>query len=85
MARPTKYQQALSIVQFAKEHELLINPAYGYGYALDKLQKFYHCPCDAARESCPCDKSLEEVKTKGHCKCHLFWRDYDVFLAENFK
>ncbi len=78
----TKHEQVMAIVKYAQEHKLLINPGSGYSYALDKLRKFYRCPCDVTREHCPCDQSLEEVKTLGHCKCHLFWRDLQTWVDQ---
>lgn len=80
--RLTKHEQVMAIVKYAQKQQFLINPATGYTYALDALRKFYRCPCDVNREHCPCKQAAEEVKTIGHCKCHLFWRDYQAFIDE---
>lgn len=80
--RPTKKEQITAIIEHAKKNNLFINPGSGYSYALDAIRKFYHCPCDKNRPDCPCPESIEEVKTAGHCKCHLFWRDYQTFMDQ---
>jgi ferredoxin-thioredoxin reductase catalytic subunit len=79
----SKYDQAVAIVEHAKKHGFIINPGTGYGYAMDAIQKFHSCPCDRSRLSCPCEQSVDEVAKQGWCKCHLFWRDYQIFQDTN--
>jgi hypothetical protein len=71
--------QAIKIISFADKNRLVINPM-GYEYYANAFNEFKHCPCDKNRPSCPCDLALEETKKEGHCKCHLYWRDYNIYL-----
>ena len=73
-----KYRE---IIHFACDNSLIINPN-GYGYYIEGYFIFGHCPCDKKRLDCPCQESLEEIKTAGKCKCQLFWRDYETFVKE---
>ena len=72
------------IIEHAEKHNMVINPV-GYDYYVDGFITFNHCPCDSTRPKCPCEESVEEVKEKGHCKCHLFWRDLNTFKETKFK
>lgn len=77
--------QAVKLVRFAIDHGFVITPA-GYKYYVDSFNMFAACPCDRSRKACPCDQAVGEIQDKGHCLCHLFWRDYVTFLeAKNMK
>ena len=67
------------ILDFARDHNMVINPGRGYDYYVDSFYKFKACPCDATRLECPCPDAVEEVKKDGWCKCRLFWRNHDTF------
>ena len=73
------------VLDFAQEHNLVIHPGNGYDYYIEGYLMFNHCPCDPSRPNCPCPESLEEIKTKGHCKCILFWKDNETFRQKYFK
>jgi len=72
------------LLQFAIEHNFVITPA-GVWYFVDSYNMFGCCPCDQERKSCPCQEAEEEVRIKGKCLCHLFWRDYKTYLEEKYK
>ena len=67
------------ILDWARDHNLVIHPGAGYDYYIDSFNQFNACPCDLSRPDCPCPESVEECKEKGHCKCRLFWRSHDDF------
>jgi len=67
------------IVEFAIANKLTINPAIGYGYSAENFLLFGNCACAPERKHCPCDQCLDDVKVKGWCKCHLFYRSLEVF------
>ena len=71
--------QSAKLVQYAQEHRVVITPV-GYGYFVESYNQFGECPCDETRTSCPCPEADEEIKLKGRCLCHLFWRDYQTFF-----
>lgn len=73
------------ILDFARDHGLVIHPGGGYEYYIDIFYKSGHCPCDKTRLSCPCPESIEEVASDGWCKCHLFWRDLDTYKESHVK
>ncbi|MCK9600849.1 MAG: hypothetical protein M0R06_17540 [Sphaerochaeta sp.] len=68
----------MAMLDFARDNNLVITPA-GYDYFVDNYLEFGHCVCDKTRPVCPCPQALEDVKEIGHCKCRLFFRDYDTF------
>ncbi|KTB48883.1 hypothetical protein DEALK_17300 [Dehalogenimonas alkenigignens] len=82
-ALKVKNAEAIPIIKFAHEHGFIIH-AMGYEYYLNGVKRFGHCPCDKMRPACPCPQSIEEVESKGHCLCGLFWKDYGVYLKEKY-
>lgn len=83
-AKPARDKKVMNkkrceILNFARDHNLIIHPGIGYDYYINGYFMFNHCPCDDKRLDCPCPESIDEVKEKGWCKCRLFWRDYDTF------
>lgn len=78
---PGKISRAhfINLIHFAIENNFIITPV-GYSYFVDSYNMFNCCPCDPKRKSCPCSEVVEEVKIKGKCRCHLFWRDYQTYL-----
>lgn len=73
------------ILDFARDNNLVIHPAGGYEYYISNFYKLGHCPCAPERKECPCQESIEEVKRNGWCKCHLFWRDLDIFKESHVR
>ena len=67
------------VCDFAQDHELVIHPGRGYEYYIESFNMFGCCPCDETRKSCPCPEAINDVASKGHCLCHLFWRDLETF------
>lgn len=67
------------VLDFARDHNLVIHPGKGYDYYIQGYFMFAHCPCDSSRLDCPCPESLGEIEREGWCKCRLFWRDLDTF------
>jgi len=67
------------IVDFAKDHDLVIHPARGYEYYIETFVLFNRCACDKNRNSCPCEEANSECQTQGWCKCHLFWKDLETY------
>ncbi len=76
--KPTKDQERL-VLEFAIKNNCIINPQ-GWNSALEDFNEFQHCVCDPNRPTCPCEQAAQEVKTKGHCKCHLFWLDHRTYM-----
>lgn len=74
----------IKLVEFARDNKMVITPA-GMAYYIESVLMFNCCPCAKERLSCPCPESVNEVKEIGHCKCHLFWRDYDTFLKRKME
>lgn len=77
-------KQSLELIKFAIENKFTITPV-GYGYYVDSFNQFNACPCDDTRKSCPCEQAVEEINSKGHCLCHLFWRNLETYLEAKFK
>lgn len=75
-------KKAQEIVEFAIANKLTINPAIGYKYSAENFLKFGNCACAPDRKKCPCDQCLADVKARGWCKCHLFYRSLEVFHAD---
>lgn len=76
--KEVNYRRRL-ILDFARDHGLVIHPGKGYDYYVEGFLQFKRCPCDPKRLSCPCDEAIEDVKREGHCLCRLFWRDLDTY------
>ncbi len=72
-----------SVIDWAEEHNLVINPSKGMETAIESFAKFGYCPCDPSksRTNCPCQESLSDIKEVGHCICRLFWKDLNTFRA----
>lgn len=79
-----KYELRARILDFAQKHGFVIN-ATGYDYYVEGFLQFNHCPCDSERKACPCTEAVQEIEDKGHCLCHLFWRDYKTFKADRIE
>lgn len=74
-----KYDHQIKLICFAKEHGYIITPL-GWGKHILQYEKLKHCPCDYERPECPCQEAIQEISDKGHCKCSLFWQNYDRYL-----
>ncbi len=72
------------LIEFARDNHFIVTPV-GYGYSVERFSKFGCCPCAPERKGCPCEEALNEIILLGKCKCQLFWRDYETYLAEKFK
>ena len=68
-----------AVLDFARDHGLVIHPGKGFEYYIDGFTKCGHCPCDDTRKACPCPESVEECKNDGCCTCRLYWRDLDTY------
>lgn len=75
---------ARQLIEFAQKYGFIITPV-GYGYYVSSFAEHGCCPCAPERKGCPCEEAENEVLTLGKCKCGLFWRDYETYLAEKFK
>ena len=75
--KPTK-EQMQSVLEFAIKNQCVVNPM-GWNSALENFNEFKSCVCDPSRHSCPCEQAPQEIKEKGHCKCNLFFRDYETY------
>ena len=75
-----KHEQQIKLLVFAKEHDYIITPL-GWDKHLKAYAQHGHCPCDVDRPECPCQIAIKEIAEVGHCKCSLFWRSYDTYLA----
>lgn len=76
--KPTKAQE-VDCLEFALKNKCVINPK-GMDSALRDFNEFKHCVCDPNRPTCPCAEAPQEIKEKGHCKCHLFWSGYTTYM-----
>lgn len=74
-----KQKKRIEILNFASSHGWVINPGKGMEVYVDNIIKFGHCPCDSSRPDCPCSLAEEEVASKGHCRCSLYWTDYQAY------
>lgn len=74
----------LRVVEFARDNKIVISPV-GMGYYIESVLMFNCCPCAKERPSCPCPESIGEVRDIGHCKCQLFWRDYDTYIKQKMQ
>jgi len=81
--RRTKTQVARAIVLFAKKNSFLIHPAIGYDYFVQNWLLLNACACAPERKHCPCPESIMEVSEKGRCKCGLYWKNLDCWLASD--
>lgn len=66
------------ILDHAEEHGFLINLSKGFEPFVQDMLHLGFCPC-TNRKHCPCPESIDEVRNDGHCKCRLFWLNYDTF------
>jgi ferredoxin-thioredoxin reductase catalytic subunit len=76
-----KHTHQIELLKFAKEHGYIITPL-GWEKHLKVYNQHSHCPCDSERPLCPCPEAIKEIYETGHCKCSLFWRSYDTYLAQ---
>lgn len=67
------------IIDWARDHDFVINPSKGYEQYIQDMLHLGFCPCDTTRRHCPCPESVEEVKVAGHCLCSLYWKDLQTF------
>lgn len=85
-SQKTKTKRRRQILDFARDHGLVIHPGRGFEYW---VEAYYasgnHCPCDKDRPECPCPESVDEVREKGWCKCRLYWRDLDTYKESHVK
>lgn len=72
-------QKRFEIIDFAIEHDFVIDPSKGMDVFVDNIIKFGYCPCDSSRPDCPCPQAEAEVANNGRCRCSLYWRDYQAF------
>jgi hypothetical protein len=77
------HKKRKEILDFAHHNHMVIHPD-GWDDFISNYLEFHHCVCDANRLSCPCQEAIKEVISIGHCKCRLFWRDYQTFKKEKY-
>jgi ferredoxin-thioredoxin reductase catalytic subunit len=76
----TKAQQKrFQVIDLAIARGWFINPSKGMEVFIENIIKIGRCPCDRTRPDCPCPESEIEVATKGHCRCALYWKNYQAF------
>lgn len=68
-------RKRLEVLQWANEHDFIIDPFGGMDFHIEGFFETGWCPCDKTRTrlKCPCDESLVDVLNRGHCLCQLFW------------
>src|SRR4030042_119147 len=74
-----RQQKRFEIIDYALEHNFVIDPSKGMETFIDNIITFGRCPCDSSRLDCPCPQAPEEVARNGRCRCTLFWADYRAF------
>lgn len=67
------------MIDWAKEHNWVINPSKGMEIYVENYLRFGFCPCDSSRLTCPCEESIVDMEKWGHCRCRLYWKDLDTF------
>ena len=72
-------EQRRAILDFARDHDMVIHPGGGFEYYVTNFAEAGHCPCDRTRPVCPCPEAVEEVEEDGWCKCKMYWRDLDTY------
>lgn len=72
-------EKRYQVIDLAIERGWFINPSKGMELYIENVMRIGRCPCDPTRPDCPCRESIEEVTTKGHCKCGLYWQSYRDF------
>ena len=77
--KTTKTQER-AVLDFAIKNKCVVTPL-GWQSALEDYNEFGSCVCDPKRLTCPCEQAPQEIAEKGHCKCHLFWRDYETYMV----
>ena len=74
-----RQEKRFEILNFALEHSFVIDPSKGMERFIDNILTFGYCPCDKSRPTCPCAQAAVEVANNGHCRCTLFWADYQAY------
>jgi ferredoxin-thioredoxin reductase catalytic subunit len=74
-----KQEKRFEIIDYAIEHDWIINPSKGMEPYVENIINFGHCPCDSSRPDCPCPEAKTEVASQGHCLCRLYWASYQEF------
>jgi ferredoxin-thioredoxin reductase catalytic subunit len=74
-----RQEKRFEIIDYAIEHNFVIDPSKGMERFIDNILKFGYCPCDSSRPNCPCFQAAGEVARNGYCRCSLFWTDYQAF------
>lgn len=76
--KPTKAQER-AVLEFAIKNKCIVTPL-GWHFALEAYNEYGHCVCDPQRPACPCEQAPQEIIEKGHCRCSLFWKDYETYM-----
>lgn len=74
-------RKRFEIIDYAIEHSWVIEPSKGMEIFVGNIIRFGTCPCDPTRPDCPCPQAEAEVANNGHCRCSLYWKDYQTFRA----
>ena len=79
VTKEEKSKKRAEILDWARDHNLIIHPGKGFDYYAESFFKFNACPCDLTRNNCPCPESVKECEETGHCLCRLYWASYDAY------
>ena len=74
-----RQEKRFEIIDYAIEHNFVIDPGKGMERFIENILTFGYCPCDRSRPTCPCPQAAAEVASKGKCLCSLFWADYRAY------
>jgi hypothetical protein len=77
----SKSQIGKSVVLLAIAENFVINPLLGYDYFVKHYIEDGHCACAPERKTCPCPEAINEVKEHGKCKCGLYFKSLNCWLA----
>jgi len=75
-----KHAHEIRLIEYALKLGFIITPL-GWFDHLKAYREHGHCPCDVNRPNCPCSLAQFEVMSVGHCKCSLFYRNYETYLG----
>lgn len=70
-----------AMVLFARNNNFVIHPWTGCSYYVENFRLLSCCACAPERKRCPCKEARDEINTRGKCKCGLFFKSYDCYLA----
>lgn len=80
--------QYRKMTDFCAKHGLKTHPLKTLKQWAEVVCEKNHCPCDPKRPECPCPEALDEIESKGKCKCGKFfspdkWEDIWGWTRDN--